>query len=187
MMAFLIACALLGLTLYLCFAPVTYVRLFELLTQQRGLLFQRINRTDPEKIFCTVKNNYSTATLTNGQAVQWDFGGAADGLSVTRPTARATNAGFAGAGIIAESIASGSYGLMQVYGLHSSVRMREVTGGSPEAVPGSPLVINAAGGVFCLEGMSTASTTILKFPMAIMFAASSSWTSSNKAAFIKAL
>ena len=36
------------------------------------MLLQRINRSDPEKIFIVVKNSYSTASLTNGQAVIWD-------------------------------------------------------------------------------------------------------------------
>jgi len=34
--------------------------------------WQRINRTNPEKIFIVAKNTYSTASLTNGQAVMWD-------------------------------------------------------------------------------------------------------------------
>lgn len=36
------------------------------------MLWQRINRGDPEKIFVTVFNSYSTAAITNGQAVNWD-------------------------------------------------------------------------------------------------------------------
>jgi hypothetical protein len=36
------------------------------------MLFQRISRTNPEKIFVIVKNSYSTASLTNGQPVIWD-------------------------------------------------------------------------------------------------------------------
>ena len=160
---------------------------FSILFNEGGWMVQRINRSSAEKVFISVKNNYATASLTNGQAVQWDFGGAADGVSVTRPTARATNGGFATAGIIAETIASSGYGLLQVWGYHSSVRMREMTGGTREATPGVPLVINAAGAVFCLEGFVTASKQIMVWPCAFMLAATSSWTSSNKAAFIKAL
>ncbi len=178
------------LALAACFSPASLVSmgrtLRTLATDQGGFMVQRINRSDPEKVFIAVKNSYTTASLTNGQAVQWDLV-AADGVSVTRPTARATSAGITGAGIIAETIASASYGLMQVYGLHTSVRMREMTGGTVEPVPGRPLVLPAAGGVFSLESVITSSTTILTFPMAFMLAATASWTSSNKAAFIKAL
>ena len=33
------------------------------------MLFQRINRSNPEKVFIVVYNSYSTAALTNGQGV----------------------------------------------------------------------------------------------------------------------
>jgi len=73
------------------------------------MLFQRVNRTNPEKIFLVAQNSWSTASLTNGQAVQWDFLTDVDGVGVSRPTARATNAGVAIAGIAAETIAAGGY------------------------------------------------------------------------------
>ena len=38
------------------------------------MLFQRINRSDPEKVFIVAKNTYSTASLSNGQAVNWEHG-----------------------------------------------------------------------------------------------------------------
>lgn len=150
-------------------------------------MFQRINRTNPEKVFIIVYNSYSTAALSNGQAVIWDFATDADGVGVTRPTARATNAGMAAAGIVAETIASGEYGLLQVYGYHSAVRMRTVTGGTPAIVAGRPLVINVAGSVFCLESVSTASTTILTFPIGFSLGATSGFTTAARAAFIRAL
>lgn len=173
-----------ALSLYLCFNPVALRRL---LTGELGLLAQRINRSDPERLFITVYNSYSTAAVTNGQGVIWDFATDADGVSITRPTARATNAGVAAAGVIAESINAGAYGLMQVYGYHSSVRMRTVTGGTPAIVAGRPLVINVAGSVFCLESVATASTAILTFPMGFSLGATAGFTTAAKPAFIKAL
>lgn len=152
------------------------------------MLFQRINRSNPEKVFIVVYNSYSTAAITVGQGVIWDFATDADGVGVTRPTARASNAGVAAAGVVADaSIAAGAYGLLQVYGYHSATRMRTVTGGTPAIVAGRPLVINVAGSVFCLESVSTASTTILTFPMGFSLGASSGFTTATKAAFIKAL
>lgn len=151
------------------------------------MLFQRINRTDPEKLFLVVYNSYSTASLTNGQAVIWDFATDADGVGVTMPSARATNAGVAGAGVAAETIASGAYGLMQTYGYHSAVRTRSATGGSPAIAAGRPLALNAAGSVFCLESMSTASTAVLVYPMGFALAAQASWTTKTIAAFVKAM
>lgn len=151
------------------------------------MMFQRINRTNPEKVFLAVYNSYSTASITNGQGVIWDFATDADGVGVTRPTARATNAGMAAAGVVAETIAAGDYGLLQVYGYHSAVRMRTVTGGTPAIVAGRPLVINVAGSVFCLESVATASTAILTFPIGFSLGATSGFTTAAKAAFIRAL
>lgn len=152
------------------------------------MLLQRINRTDPEKVFIVAYNSYSTAAITNGQFVNWDFITDVDGVGVTMPLARATNAGVAAAGIVASSsIASGDYGLLQVYGYHSAVRVRSVTGGTPAIAKGTPLFANVAGSVFCLESASTASTVILKWPCAFALAANASWTTLAKAAFIKAL
>ncbi|MBW2621266.1 MAG: hypothetical protein JRD68_00040 [Deltaproteobacteria bacterium] len=152
------------------------------------MILQRINRTDPEKIFIVVMNSYGTASLANGQAVIWDFAGDADGVGVTRPTAIATNLGLAAAGIVAEAIAAGDYGLVQVYGYHSAVRTRVMTsGGNIEA--GTPLALNAAGSLYCLENFATATTsaTPVRYPMAFALAAQTKWTTAAIAAFIKAL
>jgi hypothetical protein len=150
--------------------------------------FQRVNRSDPEKVFVVVFNSYSTAAITVGQGVNWDFITDSDGVGVTMPLARATNAGVAAAGVVASaSIASGAYGLVQVYGYHSAVRVRSVTTGSPAIAKGTPLFMNVAGSVFCLESASTASTSILKWPMGFALAANASFTTLAKAAFIKAL
>jgi len=53
------------------------------------MLFQRINRSSPEKVFVVAYNSYSTAAITNGQGVNWDFITDIDGVGVTIPLARA--------------------------------------------------------------------------------------------------
>ncbi len=80
--------------------------------------FQRVNRTDPERIFVVVRNSWSTAVLTNGQWVAWDIITDKDGVGVTKPIGinRATIAG-----VMVESVASGEYGLCQVWGYKSDV------------------------------------------------------------------
>lgn len=152
------------------------------------MLIPRISRGNPEKIFVVAYNSYSTAAITVGQGVNWDFVTDADGVGVTMPLARATNAGFAAAGVVASAtIAAGDYGLIQVYGYHSATRVRTVTGGSPAITPGRPLAMNVAGSVFCLESISTASTVILRFPMAFSLGSTAGFTTIAKACFIKAL
>src|SRR4030095_709424 len=140
------------------------------------MLFPRINRAAPEKVFVVVFNSYSTAAITVGQAVNWDFITDCDGVGVTIPLARATNAGVGAAGVVASaSIASGDYGLVQVYGFHSAVRVRSVTIGIPAIAKGRPLVMNVAGSVFCLESVATGSTVVLTYPCAFALAANSSF------------
>ena len=156
------------------------------------MLFQRINRTDPEKVFIVVKNSYSTASLTNGQPVSWDWATDADGVGVTKPTAIATCGGFGFAGVAAETIAAGAYGLIQVYGYHSAVRVRTITttaNGSRKwvaVVAGTPLTLPLAS-AFCLEGQATGSANFIGFPGAFALAAQGSYTTKAIAAFIKAL
>lgn len=151
------------------------------------MLFQRINRSNPEKVFIVVYNSWSSASLTNGQAVMWDFNTDIDGVGVTRPTARATNGGVAAAGIVAETIAAGSYGLLQVYGYHSAVRARSITAGAPNIAAGRPLALVAAGSLFCLESIATGSTVIQVYPCAFALEASAIFTTAAIKAFIKAL
>lgn len=157
------------------------------------MLFQRVNRSDPEKIFIVVKNSYSTASLTEGQVAQWDYATDADGVGVTKPVARGTaHVGSVAAGIVAETIAHNSYGLVQVYGYHSAVRVRTKTGGAPAIAAGSPLYLQSA--VFCLESNRFVCTTCsadtkvsVTIPCAFALAAQASWTTKAIAAFIKAL
>jgi len=104
------------------------------------MLAKRINRSDPEKIFIVVKNSYSTASLTNGQSVGWDLT-AADGVSVTKITTAYLAVTFAG--IVAETIAYNAYGLLQVYGYHSAVRVDPST--TEDVAAGHPLYAKVSG------------------------------------------
>lgn len=156
------------------------------------MLFQRINRTDPEKVFVVAKNSWSTASLTNGQAVMWDYVTDVDGVGVTKPAAIAVSGGFALAGIAAETIAHNSYGLIQVYGYHSATRVRTIstTGNTVRTWisvnAGMPLTMPLAA-AFCLEGLCTGSDNLISYPSAIALAGNSLATTAAIAVFIKAL
>jgi hypothetical protein len=142
------------------------------------MLFQRINRTDPEKVFVVVMNSYSSGSLSNGQAVQWDYATDANGVSVTKP---AGTHGFAMAGVVAETIAHNAYGLVQVYGYHSAGRVD----GSSGLAAGSALGTFSAS--FALIHFSTGSNQILKFPCAFCMETYSTGATAAKKIFIKAL
>lgn len=155
--------------------------------------WQRINRTDPERAFIVAYNSYSTASLTNGQAVMWDYATDANGVSVTKPTAlNSQYGGRAMAGVAAATIAAGSYGLIQVWGYHSAVRVRTMTttGTTPVKVlavaAGTPLCA-AYASAFCLESFSSASTSFLIRDVGFALAAQASYTTKAIAAFIKCL
>lgn len=115
------------------------------------MIFQRVNRSNPERVFIVAYNGYSTASLTNGQPVQWDLGDA-DGVSVSIPSA-AYKRMSAFAGIVAETIASGAYGLIQVYGYHSAVIVDSST--TADIWTGCPLFMSV--NAFNLEGPYAAS------------------------------
>jgi hypothetical protein len=79
------------------------------------MLFQRVNRTDAEKVFVIVQN-VASATITAGYPVVWDITSSVDGVRVSQP-ASATLSLFVG--IANADIADSSYGLVQVYGYKS--------------------------------------------------------------------
>lgn len=158
------------------------------------MLFQRVNRDDPEKIFVIVKNSYSTASLTNGQAVCWDWTTDADGVSVSIPTATENvAAGTDFAGVVAETIAHNAYGLIQVYGYHSAAKVRTMTSTghvyheSRQAVVAGSRLAAGITAAFVLEGVTPAETAQIIDPAGFSFAAVSTFTSAATAVFIKAL
>jgi hypothetical protein len=158
------------------------------------MMFQRVNRSDPEKVFIIVYNSYSSASLSNGQAVMWDYGDA-NGVSVTKPASgltRTSHYGVAFAGIAAETIAAGAYGIVQVYGYHSAVRMHSNTGGNPAITAGTGLVSVQA--EFCLSSYqanasatTTTQTTHNAHWVGFALASQALYTTVAVAAFIKAL
>ena len=155
------------------------------------MLFQRINRSDPEKVFVVVMNSWSTATLTNGQAVRWDYTTDLTGKTVTKPTDNVVSHGASIAGIAAESIAHNAYGLIQVYGYHSAVRVRTISttgegaNGWVAVAAGTPLV-QAVTANFCLEAKVIGATNNLH-PCGFALAAQALFTTAAIAAFIKCL
>lgn len=158
------------------------------------MLFKRVSRTDPEKVYVVVKNSYGTAALSSGQCVIWDWTTDGDGVGVTLATATENvSCGVDVAGIAAEAIAAGSYGLVQCYGYHSAVRVRTMTStghvyhqSAAAVAKGTPLV----GGittVFALEGITPAETAQVLHPCGFALAAQASFTTKAIAVFIKAM
>lgn len=110
------------------------------------MLFQRLNRSDPEKVFIVVKNTYSTAAITVGQIVAWDYTTDADGVGVTRPTTALLKLV---AGVVEyASIAAGEYGLIQIYGHNANALVDGTTGigvGAPLIAQNNTFALDKAG------------------------------------------
>ena len=81
------------------------------------MVFQRMNRTDPERIFVIMQNNEGSVLVKDG-TVQLELASASiDGVKVRMPD---TGNLFAFVGVADAAIAVSDFGLIQVYGYRSS-------------------------------------------------------------------
>ena len=119
---------------------------------------QRVNRTDPERIFVVVKNSYSTASLSANQWVSYDTKTDEDGVGVTKAGATLfTDIGVDG--VVVETIAHGDYGLIQVYGYRNAARLSGGSGLNTSKVSeGTYLYIKTSG--FAVHGLHTLASTV---------------------------
>jgi hypothetical protein len=81
-----------------------------------------------------------------------------------------------------ETIASGAYGLVQVWGYHSAVRLRQNTG--TKLLTG--MALQSAGNLYCLEGVTVTGTQANCYPKGFALG-SVVWTTAATAAFIMCL
>ena len=81
------------------------------------MIFQRLSRTDPERVFVVVRNTEGSALPAN-TCVNWETASASlDGVAVRQPD---TGQAYLFAGVVDAQIAAADYGLLQVYGYRSS-------------------------------------------------------------------
>jgi hypothetical protein len=84
------------------------------------MLFQRLSRSDPERVFVVLQNNEGS-TIAKDDACQFELASASiDGVKVRQPD---TSNEFAFAGLADAAIAAGDFGLVQVYGYRSSSKI----------------------------------------------------------------
>ena len=83
------------------------------------MIFQRINRTNAERVFVVMKAN--EAGIAADDVVQLDTtAGSADGVNIIQPETAGLNLTV---GLADAAIADGAYGLVQVYGYRSTSRL----------------------------------------------------------------
>ena len=143
------------------------------------MLFQRINRTDAEKIFI-ICQNVSGSTLTSGYSCVFDVSASVDGVRVTQASSTDTSA-FAG--VADEDIANSGYGRVQVYGYRSSAAIYSSTGSSAAGDVLSPVAA-----AWSLTPSATATTSkSFAFLAAAVAASSSSRYNTTAKIFVRAL
>ncbi|KKM75981.1 hypothetical protein LCGC14_1384770 [marine sediment metagenome] len=84
------------------------------------MIFQRVNRTDPERVFIVARNSEGS-TLNADDVCAWETAAASvDGVRVRQPDTSHTASIV---GVIDAAITDQSYGLVQVYGYRSTSRV----------------------------------------------------------------
>lgn len=148
------------------------------------MLFQRIQSTDPQKVFI-IGYNSSADAWSNGYVVRWDYDTDCNGVGMEKPAARgACGVGPAGiAGVCAESIASGAYGLVQVWGYHSAVRIKSSTTNTGAVAKGSGLA-GCVTSYYALSNTPDTGTHANTNIKGIALAAQTLYTTTATAAFI---
>lgn len=102
------------------------------------MIFQRINRTDAEKVFA-IYQNVAGATITANYPACW-ASSSPDGIRVTKPSTALLSCFI---GIANADIADSAYGLFQLYGYRASAFMTNDT--SVAVAAGDILIpVNAA-------------------------------------------
>lgn len=107
------------------------------------MILGRLNATGPERLFTSVKNSYSTATVLPGWWVAYDVVTDQDGVAVTKPSG--ANRGSI-AGVMRDSVAHLANGLCQVWGYTDSARCLGGSGSlTSKITAGQPLKFATSG------------------------------------------
>lgn len=117
-------------------------------------MFQRVNRSDPERAFIAVLSNETCAA---DDACIWETASASiDGVKVRQPD---TGLLHAFVGIADAAITSGQYGLVQVYGYRSTSRMFQTNTSQDTGVALVPVASAAYMASVATSTTSTANVT----------------------------
>jgi len=119
------------------------------------MLIQRINRTNPEKVFIVVK---AGENLLAGRPCCPAFSGTDDGLlAMLCDEAYQTTMAL---GIVDEAIASGNYGLVQCYGYRSAAKMVNASDIAAHGAGAALAVVSGSSGHLALKVSIGASTAV---------------------------
>jgi hypothetical protein len=126
------------------------------------MLFSRINKTDPEKVFIVVK---AGEALLQGRPVCYHWTGTDDGKIGW--LADAATDGPLVVGLADAAIASGAYGLVQCYGYRSDAQM--IMASDAAANCGAVMAVASAssGHLYMLSSLGAAAAVFTPFTLAL--------------------
>lgn len=145
------------------------------------MLFSRINKTDPEKVFVVVK---AGEALCQGKPVTYHFSGTDDGKLAYRSDA-ATDHSLC-VGLADAAIASGAYGLVQCYGFRSDAYVILATSQAANAGGVLDVASLSSGALSLLVAAGAAGVAFTPFTLALS-ASSTTCAESAMGVFIQCM
>ena len=148
------------------------------------MIIQRINRTNPEKVFIIVRND--DTVFTKGQPIFFKFDGTRDGLDVEDGGSAAAAKSMLIAGLADSAIAAGAYGLCQVYGVRTDAAiMKGGTKSSTSAEIGDQMVCHTASDVLSASIAGAISAYLPGIVMGETIASSSGLATTTGTVFLR--
>ena len=149
------------------------------------MIIQRINRTNPEKVFIIVRND-SAAAFIKGYPCVFKFDATRDGLDVEDAKTGTAVKNHLIAGINDTALAAGSYGLAQCYGVRTDAAMLKCgTATNKNAAVGDALVLLTASSLLSGVAAGAVSAWLAGIVMGETMASSSAVATTSGTVFLR--
>ena len=145
------------------------------------MIIQRLNRTNPEKVFIIVRND-GTA-IGKGEICVFNMDGTRNGLDVKLPLQLDDAHTTLIAGIADKAMAAGEYGLAQCYGIRTDVPMyKHGSASNSNAVVGDIMKVITASDCLTAAAVGAVTAWLPEIVMAETFASSNNSDGTTTAA-----
>ena len=149
------------------------------------MILQRINRSNPEKVFIVVRNDTASA-FVKGLPCVFKFDGTRDGLDVEDAKTGAAAKNHLIAGINDTAIGAGEYGLAQCYGVRTdAVILKCGTATNKNAAIGDALILHTAASVLSGVAAGAVSAWLAGMVMGETMASSSATATTTATIFLR--
>jgi hypothetical protein len=146
------------------------------------MLFPRINRTDPEKVFVCLK---AGEALLAGRPVAMHFNGTDDGKMGY--LANAATDGTLVQGLADKAIASGDYGLIQCYGYRSDAQIVNASDAAADCGAAMAVGSGSSGYLYMIASVGAATAVQPNFVLALSASKTTSATLYTGGVFIRCM